>query len=243
MQRYLAHRSLVRRPVRKWDRSVILETSKTMTPKRPILRTGVLATVLLSWMLVLAPGAHAGELPATGQTTSYPAVKNGSTVPVAVPDDGALQRGAPPHYLALEDGTIKDLNTGLIWEVKCQSCGGLHDVSNLYPWSGNGFQDTIWDWLDAINAEGGTGYAGHNDWRIPNVRELQSIVDYGALPPAIDPVFGPTAGTLADPFPYVSSTREAHAPDFVLQVSFIGGFIDDNFTNAPLHVRAVRGGP
>lgn len=74
------------------------------------------------------------------------------------------------------------------------------------------------------------------------MRELQSIVHYGALPPAIHPVFGPTAGTLDDPVSYVSSTTEAHAPDFVLQVSFIGGFVDDNFRNAPLHVRAVRGG-
>lgn len=213
-----------------------------MTANRPMFGTSVLVTVLLSSMLVLAPAAHAGQLPATGQTTSYPAVKNGSTDPVAVPDDGALRRGAPLSYTVLGDGTIMDGNTGLIWEVKCQACGGLHDVSNLYPWSGNGSQDTIWDWLDAINAEGGAGYAGHNDWRIPNVRELQSIVHYGALPPAIDPIFGPTAGTLDDPIPYVSSTTEAHAPAFVLQVSFIGGFIDDNFTYGPLHVRAVRAG-
>ncbi len=214
-----------------------------MTAKRPILEIGRFAAVLLSWMLVLAPPAHAGQFPATGQTTSYPAVKNGSSWPVAVPDDGALQRGASLHYQVLSNGTIQDLNTGLIWEVKCQGCGGLHDVSNLYPWSGNGAQVTIWDWLDALNAEGGTGYAGHHDWRIPNVRELQSIVDYGALPPTIDPLFGPTAGNLADPFPYVSSTTLPNGPDFVLQVSFIYGSINDNFRNAPLHVRAVRGGP
>ncbi len=128
--------------------------------------------------------------------------------------------------------------------MKCQKCGGLHDVSNLYEWSWNGHQDTvtIWDWLDAINAEGGTGYAGHNDWRIPNVRELQSIVDYGLLPPIIDPIFGPTAGTLADAIPYVSSTTLPNGPDFVLQVSFVHGSIDDNFRDVPLHVRAVRGG-
>jgi len=214
-----------------------------MTAKRAMLGTGVLVAVLLSWMLVLALPAHAGQFQASGQTTSYPAVKNGSTAPVAVPDDGALQRGAPLRYAVLDDGTIKDLNTGLIWEEKCQGCGGLHDVSNLYPWSGNGFQVTIWDWLDAINAEGGTGYAGHTDWRIPNVRELQSLVDYGLLPPTIDPIFGPTAGTAADPFPYVSSTTLPNGPDFVLQVSFIYGFITDNFRDAPLHVRAVRGGP
>jgi hypothetical protein len=76
--------------------------------------------------------------------------------------------------------------------VKCAACGGLHDVSNTYTWSGDGTQETIWDWLEDINAEGGTGYAGRDDWRIPNVRELHSIVDYGRSSPSIDPIFGPT---------------------------------------------------
>ncbi len=79
-----------------------------MTAKRPMVGTGVLATVLLSGMLVLVPPAHAGLFPESGQTTSYPAVKYGSTAPVAVPDDGALQRGAPLRYAVLDDGTIKD---------------------------------------------------------------------------------------------------------------------------------------
>lgn len=81
------------------------------------------------------PPARAGNLLATGQTTAYQANKNdgdGGTLD-NVPDDGTLQRGATLHYKALEDGTIKDLNTGLIWEMKCSSCGGLHDVTNVYP--------------------------------------------------------------------------------------------------------------
>jgi hypothetical protein len=32
--------------------------------------------------------------------------------------------------------------------------GGLHDKDNGYTWTGGG--DTIWDWLDHVNAEGGT---------------------------------------------------------------------------------------
>src|SRR5262249_16818348 len=160
--------------------------------------------------------------------TAHQADKNdGISGPVDVPDDGTLQRGATLHYKVLQDGTVKDLNTGLIWEVKCSSgCGGLHDVGNTYRWSGDGSQETIWDWLDDLNAEGGTGYAGHNDWRIPNVRELQSIVDYGRCAgcgsdtAAIDPIFGPTAAS-----EYWSSTTFALDPSFSWIVSFDFGYV------------------
>jgi hypothetical protein len=159
-----------------------------------------------------------------------------------VSDDGALQRGATLHYKVLPDGRIKDLHTGLLWEVKCLGCGGLHDVDNTYPRSGDGSIDTIWDWLDAINAEGGTGYAGHNDWRIPNMRELESIVDYGRVLPAIDPIFNPT--TAVDL--YWSSTTFAFIPSFAWGVAFDSGAVGVGGKGgalAPLRlVRAVRGG-
>jgi hypothetical protein len=84
------------------------------------------------------------RFPATGQTTAYPADKSdGIAGPVAVPDDGTLQLGAPLRYRILKDGTIKDQNTGLVWEAKCEHCGGLHDSGNIYVWSGNGSQETI----------------------------------------------------------------------------------------------------
>jgi hypothetical protein len=202
----------------------------------------LLATVLLGWALLPVTPARAGKLPATGQTTAYPADKNdGISGPVAVPDDGTLQRGATLRYKVLKNGTIKDLNTGLIWEMKCSACGGLHDVDNTYVWSGNGTQETIWDWLEDINAEGGTGYAGHNDWRIPNVRELQSIVDYQGSLPAIDPIFGPTARS-----GYWSSTTVAGDSSLAWPVGFGdggGGLVMPFDKSRGLFVRAVRGGP
>ncbi len=154
-----------------------------------------------------------------------------------VPDDGTLQRGANLLYKVRDDGTIQDLNTRLIWEVKCSDCGSLHDVNNTYPWSGDGSTNTIWDWLDAINVEGGTGYAGHNDWRIPNVQELLSIVDDGQLT-EIDPAFGPVG------FGYWSSTTFAGSSSLAREVVF-GGVVhvDAFFKSTALSVRAVRGGP
>jgi Protein of unknown function (DUF1566) len=196
-------------------------------------------SLLLAGALVSVTPARAGNLPVTGQTTTFQADKNDGIVgPVDVPDDGTLQRGAPLYYKVRDDGTIQDLNTRLIWEVKCSGGCGLHDVGNLYVWS-EGSQETIWDWLDDINAEGGTGYAGHNDWRIPNVRELQSIVDYGVSFPAIDPIFGPTA---ANYFLYWSSTTVADFTESAWHVDFSFGVVNAFGKNALLFVRAVRGG-
>ncbi len=72
------------------------------------------------------------------------------------------------------NGTITDRATGLMWMSKD---------------SGKGM-----DWSDALKYAENQRYAGHSDWRLPNVKELQSIVDYSRSPDttgsaAIDPMF------------------------------------------------------
>ncbi len=136
--------------------------------------------------------------------------------------------------------TVIDLNTGLEWEKKC-SCGGLHDQNIRYPWSGNGSEETIWDWLDDVNAEGGSGYAGHSDWRIPNLKELQSIVDYGVSNPAVHPAFNNAADSFTLPRLYWSSTTRSPLTSDAWFVDFsdgsVGGF---DKSIGPRFIRAVR---
>lgn len=101
------------------------------------------------------------------------------------------------------DGTILDLATGLSW-AKADSGKGL-------TW-----QEAL-AWADAKNAE---SYLGHGDWRLPDAKELQGIVDYTRSPDttgsaAIDPLFSVTPitneGGQAD-FPwYWASTTHASA--------------------------------
>lgn len=98
------------------------------------------------------------------------------------------------------DGTITDQATALMWS-QADSGQGLN-------WS------EALAWVATINQ---TGYAGYNDWRLPNAKELQSIVDYSRSPdttdsPAIDPLFEATAiineGDEVDwPFYWTSTTH------------------------------------
>src|SRR5438034_7452379 len=147
--------------------------------------------------------------PATGQTMSF---QSG--------DDGAIQAGAPLSYTDNGDGTITDNNTGLVWE-KLGMDRLIHDVRNVSTWTGAFSHPAA---LNSMN------FAGHNDWRLPNVRELQGIVNYGAFNPAVSEAFktGCTEGCtptscsctadneialeVARPPFYWSSTTDASAP-------------------------------
>lgn len=86
------------------------------------------------------------------------------------------------------DGTITDAATGLMWQ-QGDSGEGLN-------------------WKDALAYAEGLALAGHSDWRLPNAKELQSIVDYTRSPDttgsgAIDAIFACTP-----------ITNEAGRPDF-----------------------------
>lgn len=90
-------------------------------------------------------------------------------------------RGNPAYgqndYADNGDGTISDRATGLTW-AKADSGKGL-------------------DWRQALAYCEGLSLAGHDDWRLPNAKELHSIVDYKRSPTAtnsaaIDPIFAIT---------------------------------------------------
>lgn len=174
----------------------------------------------------VAAGTGPAYVKATGQTTSYHAG-----------DDGDLQFGAPRRYQDL-GSTVLDLATGLEWEKKCWGCGGNHEGSNGYDWNSG-----IWTWLAAVNAEnGGVGFAGHNDWRIPNINELQTLADYGTVAPAIDAAFNDMPDNFTGQSFYWSSTSSVATPSNAWTVDFFDGKVTVFVKPAGLYVRAVRGG-
>lgn len=121
---------------------------------------------------------------------------------------------APPgHYSLLGATEVKDNRTGLIWS-RAEEAG-------------------TYNWADARTrcADKGSGY------RLPNVRELQSIVDETAVgDPKLDTTY--FTGT---PRAFVwTSTPEAGLPGRAMGVDFWGGMMIGNPSDLAWVVRCVR---
>jgi len=201
------------------------------------------ATLFLTAALLAgAPVAEAAscKFPATGQTTCWDS--SGNVIACAVTgQDGEIQAGKKLKFKDNGDGTIKDKVTGLIWEKKSDD-GSINDVDTTYTWD-NAFAAHVAG-LNAAN------FAGRNDWRVPNVKELQSIIDYEAFNPAVDPAFnnGCTPGctvltcSCTSASTYWSSSTFADGPSDAWLVNFNFGGVFFAGKDNSVSVRAVRGG-
>jgi sugar lactone lactonase YvrE len=192
-------------------------------------------------------------LPVSGQTTRYMAITQLADGAAPVPDDGMVRAGAPFAYVDNGDGTISDVNTGLTWEKKCDGCRGLHDVNTAYPWRSLEGERDVRQWLAAINSEDDVGFAGHNDWRLPEVGELLSIVDYEHFNPAVGDAFndsncGLDCGSVRAPNcsctglgDYWSAGSPEHNDGVIPVARFNLGLVLGQPTAHTAFVRAVRG--
>jgi hypothetical protein len=171
-----------------------------------------------------------------------PVEVTGQTMSVAAGDDGALETGVPfpsPRFTDNDDGTVTDNLTGLIWLENANCVGGL-------------------TWANALTAAnalasgscGLTDGSVAGDWRLPNVKELQSLIDFGFVNPALSNAAGtgpcsPTdcAFSGVQSTAYRSSTSQPEAPQNVgwsVSLAFGGTFTSAKGNLQP--VWPVRGG-
>ncbi|MBK5103734.1 MAG: DUF1566 domain-containing protein, partial [Burkholderiales bacterium] len=126
------------------------------------------------------------------------------------------------------DGTVTDPATGLTW-MRC-SIGQTWDGSAC---SGSAINYT---WDDAI-VQTGTTFAGQSDWRLPNMRELQTILDRTKFNPAIDTAAFPDSPGSA----FWSSTPDVDISTTAWYVNFGTGDVHTTDKGEPAPVRLVRG--
>jgi len=152
---------------------------------------------------------------------------------------------------------VQDHVTGLMWEVKTTGgAGGLRDANHTYTWLNSdpyingGAAGTANGGIcvDAVNCDtekyvaavNVAGLCGFNDWRLPKVEELRSIVDY------IIPFPGPTIDTAYFPNAigswYWSSSSYAAGATGAWGVGFFNGGDGAYFKSYNGYVRLVRGG-
>ena len=122
-------------------------------------------------------------------------------------------------YVDNADGTVTDQATGLVWE-KAGSADAMA-------------------WEQALAWCGKATSGGYSDWRLPNKRELEALVDDSRYAPAIDPTFTEASG-----YGYWSGTTDADPEYYRREVAWYVAFsAGDSSTfnkSYTCYVRCVR---
>jgi len=223
------------------------------------MRTIILASCVLALTVVHADAQCLGDFNGDGKVTIDELI-------TAVNNSLSNCQLSGPRFVDNGDGTVTDKKTGLMWEKKtamvvgsfvdCSTtmCSDPHDVGNAYKWTASGtapdgvlFTDFLAKLNNGASTDGTaiTGcFAGHCDWRLPTVSELQTIVDPiqglcgGGSGRCINPTFGPTQSGL-----YWSATTLAGNPSLAWLVDFNDGSLSVDGETFRFYARAVRNAP
>ncbi len=130
------------------------------------------------------------------------------------------------------NNTVTDTRTGLMWDRCVLGLSGT-------GCSTGSAQTFTWDAaLAAAGAANSAAYKGHTDWRVPNIKELLSLVEHCRFSPAINEIVFPATSSLKlwSASPINLATSSAWTVDFS-----DGSGSDYDRSNA-LSVRLVRAG-
>ncbi|MBA5249246.1 MAG: DUF1566 domain-containing protein [Gammaproteobacteria bacterium] len=134
------------------------------------------------------------------------------------------------RYTDKGDGTILDKSTNLIWKKCTQGLSGNDCATG---------SATTTNWQQALQQANNSTFAGKSDWRLPNIKELSSLVRRNCHSQAINEALFPnTANYFWSSSPHSNYLSSAWAVDF--NVDF-GRVISDYRYNSKW-VRLVRSG-
>jgi hypothetical protein len=178
-----------------------------------------------------------------------PVPKTGQTSPYAAGDDGDLQKGVTwpgPRFTDNGDGTVADNLTGLVW-LKDASCLVSGSWTDVLSWADR-LHDGCADCGGAGNDCGLSDGSLAGDWRLPNMKELYSLIHFGVRAPAVPNTAGTGQWAEGDPFLdvesswYWSSTTVAGFTDYIWIVDLNSGLTGSSAKTGPRNTWPVRGG-
>ncbi len=144
-----------------------------------------------------------------------------------------LESTAPANRFTLNaDGTAVDNLTQLMW-ARCAHGTEWDQEAQGCPEVGSGF--TVW--YDAVDVANNSTYAGFDDWRLPNIKELVSIMEVACSRPAINTTVFPGSRVTST---YWSSTPDQYHQSNVWTVDHLGGVGAANRDYDTGHVILVR---
>lgn len=177
------------------------------------------------------PGPVGFGIPDTGQTLCYDVA--GAVIPCPAPAAALAQDGSYQPAVSQQNYATQSPAAGT--SVTVDNITGLMWVTNPLDALIGG----AYTWLNAINACENLNYATYSDWRLPNVKELLSIVNRQNLNPTINTTYFLNTQNSN----YWSSTSAAIDPsNFAWFVAFGIPNLGYNLKNNTGYVRCVRGG-
>lgn len=99
------------------------------------------------------------------------------------------------RYAEPGDGLVLDIRTGLVW-YKCTIAESYDSATDTCVVTSADLQSLTWQGaLQAIGSINDAGLLGFNDWRMPNIKELGSLVERACTDPSINETYFPDAAS------------------------------------------------
>lgn len=168
--------------------------------------------VVIAWLCWLPVMAEAAQICRT------------DSIPATTPDSQLTDNA---------DGTVTDTKTGLMWKQCSEGLSGTSCATGIaqpYTWA------AALNRAQTVNTLEG-GFAGYTDWRLPNLKELQSITEKQCVAPAINLTRFPNTAAESS---YWSSSPVAAGSNSVWGVMFNNGNDGWNTKSGISRVRLVR---
>lgn len=129
------------------------------------------------------------------------------------------------------DNIVTDSKTGLMWKKCSEGLSGTGCTVGSFT------QHTWQEALVLPQVLNVAGFAGYTDWRLPNKKELRTLVARNCYGPSINEVVFPRTPTNE---PFWSSSPNANYDEYAWYVNFNSGFDDIHTRDSNEAVRLVR---